>query len=371
MRSRPTGKATPPKPARTAITEEGMAMRRTAVISGILASVLAAGAAAWPAPAPTTVTLITVTNMLHTPEFVAVEKGFFLQHGLDVKFVHTQTGAEANAAMESGSAQLTDTGVTSVQAAREAGLPVFMAVPVLNDATTDVGDTPLAVVARADSGIVPGDAHSFIGKKVGLARGGTGDAYLTTWLAKEGVDPKQVAYLNVPPEDQLVAIQNKNVDAIATWEPFETLILDTMGPQAVLIKRGGPILGYILGIGTTESYAVGHPAIIQAVSDAIAETSFWVRTHSAEASEIVTHWIPGLSARVARDAITNIPFDPRVSGCTVRAFADATALLYAQHKIKAIIPAEQQLTDRYVRQTQALYPGLFRDLKPVPASCGK
>jgi ABC-type nitrate/sulfonate/bicarbonate transport system substrate-binding protein len=346
-------------------------MRRVAALLCAVTGTLAVGAAGWAAPAPTPLTLITVTNMLHTPEFVAVEKGFFLKHGLNVKFVHTQTGAETNAAMESGSAQIADVGVTSVQAAREAGLPVFMAVPVLNDATTDVGDSPLAVVARADSGIRPDDARSFIGKKVGLVRGGTGDVWLTTWLKKEGVDPRQVTYLNVQPGDQLVTIQNRNVDAIATWEPFQTLILDTMGPQAVLIKRGGPILGYTLGIGTTDAYAQAHPQIIQAVADAIAESSHWVRTHPTDAAQVVTHWIPGLSATVAQDAIQHIPFDPRVSGCTVRAFAAATALLYEQHKIRAMIPADQQLSDRFVRRTQELYPGLFGDLKPIPASCGR
>ncbi len=346
-------------------------MRRFAAVLGVIASVLATGAVGWAVPLVTTVTLITVTNMLHTPEFVAVEKGFFLKHGLNVKFVHTETGAAANAAMESGSAQLTDTGVTSVQAAREAGLPVFMAVPVLNDATTALGDNALAVVARADSGIKPGDARSLIGKKVGLARGGTGDAYLTIWLTKEGVDPKQVTYLHVQPADQLVTLQNKNVDAIATWEPFQTLILDTMGPQAVLIKRGGPILGYILGIGSTESYAQSHPEVLQAAANAIAETSAWVRTHPADAADVVTHWIPGLPAAVARGAITHIDFDPRISGCTFRAFVDATRALYEQHKIKAIIPVDQQLTDRFVKRTKELYPGFFKALKPIPASCSQ
>lgn len=346
-------------------------MRRSAALVGAIACTLLAGAAGRAAPMPTTVTLITVTNMLHTPEFVAVEKGFFLKHGINVKFIHTQTGAEANAAMESGAAQFSDTGVTSVQAAREAGLKVFMAVPVLNDATTEFGDSPLAVVARADSGIRPEDARSFAGKKVGLVRGGTADVWLTTWLAKQGVDPKQVGYLNVEPGSQLVTIQNKNVDAIATWEPFQTVILDTMGPQAVLIKRGGPVLGYILGVGTTEAYAQSHAALVQDVADAIAETSFWIRTHPGDAAQVVTHWIPGLEAKVAADAIKNIPFDPRVSGCTVKAFAAATQLLFEQHKIKALLPADQQLTDRFAKQTQALYPGLFRDLKPIPASCGR
>lgn len=345
-------------------------MRRFAVLLCAVIGMLATGAAGRAATAPTPLTLITVTNMLHTPEFVAVEKGFFLKHGLDVKFLHTQTGAEANAAMESGNAQIADTGVTSVQAAREAGLKIFMVVPVLNDATTDVGDSPLAVVARADSGIRPDDAKSFVGKRVGLVRGGTGDVWLTTWLRTEGVDPRQVTYLNVEPGDQLVTIQNRNVDAVATWEPFQTLILDTMGPQAVLIKRDGPILGYTLGIGTTDAYAQAHPQIVQAVADAIAESSHWVRTHPADAAQVVTHWIPGLGAKVAQDAIRHIPFDPRISGCTVRAFASATKLLYAQHKIRTLIPTDQLLSDRFVRQTQALYPGLFGDLKPIPAACG-
>jgi ABC-type nitrate/sulfonate/bicarbonate transport system substrate-binding protein len=315
--------------------------------------------------------MINVVNMLHTAEFVAVEKGFFLKQGLNVKFVHTQTGAEANAAMESGSAQLTDSGVTSIPPARAAGLPLVMFVPTLNDATTNVGDNALAVVARTDSGIKPNDAKSLIGKTVGLVRGGTGDEYLTDWLRKEGVDPKQVRFLNVQPGDQLVTIQSKNVDAIATWEPFQTLILETMGSQAVLIKRGGPILGYILGIGTTDSYMRSHPEVIQAATDALAEAEAWTRANQDAAADVATHWIPGLPSKVARDAIRHINFDPRISGCTVRAFTESTKILFDQHKIKNLVPASEQLSDRFVKQTEDRHPELFKDLAPIPAFCSR
>jgi len=53
----------------------------------------------------TAVTIATANNMLHTAEFVGVEKGFFLKHGVKVQLQILQTGSDINKALQSGSAQ--------------------------------------------------------------------------------------------------------------------------------------------------------------------------------------------------------------------------------------------------------------------------
>jgi ABC-type nitrate/sulfonate/bicarbonate transport system substrate-binding protein len=352
---------------------------KTAFWASLLAALALVGAAAAPQasararPVPRRavqhVTLVLILDMLHTADFVAIDKGFFLAHGVDAKVVTVYTGAQASAAMQSGTGQLTDVSVTSVPTARASGLPIITVVPTLNDATTAYADTPLAVVARAGSGIVPGDAKSFVGKRVGLVLGGTGEEYLTSWLVTHGVSPTKVTYVNVQPADQLTAIENGDVDAISTWEPWGTLILDTMGKKARLILRGGPVLGYTLGVGATDSFVRANPKLITNVVAALVEAEWWIRHHLDQAAAIATHFIPGLQLKVAEDSIRNLHFDPRVSRCTIASFAQSTRLLIQQHALKKFIPASQQITARFVRQVEKAYPQYFRGLPPIPPAC--
>ncbi len=318
---------------------------------------------------PPEVTIATANNMLHTAEFVGVEKGFFLKHGVKVKLQVLNIGAEINKAMQSSSAQFGGGSITAIPTARQAGLNLTLFAPYMNSAITSTDDNALAVVARTDSGIKTGDWKSLVGKKIGLAVGGTGDEFVRAWMTKEGVGASQVTFLNVAPGNQLAVIQDKSVDAIASWEPYQSIIMTKLGSSVFLFQRGGGMLGYILGLETTDEYRQAHPDIVQKMADALVETEAWIRGHRNDAAVIATHWIPGLDVPSAEAAIQHLDFDPRISGCTVRAFADSTKVLVAQHKLKAEIPADQQVVSQYVDQAKKTEPQFFKDLPAIPGSC--
>jgi len=322
-----------------------------------------------PAGAPVQVNFATANNMLHTPEFVALEKGFYLKHGIKAKFQVFNSGAEINKAVQAGTMQIGGGGDTATPTAIAAGIPIFTFAPYMQDATTSKGDEALAVVARSDSGIQAGNWGSFAGKRVGMVIGGTGDAYFRAWLAKQGVDSKKVTFVNLQPGDMLTAMQSRQVDAIASWEPYQTLILDTMGSQVFLFQRGGGVIGYVLGEGTTQDWARQHPKLVQEIADAIAEATYWTRQHPDQAATIATHWIPGLTQKVAADAIRHIPFDPRVTACTTKAYADSTTLLVQQKKLTQTIPTDQMIVATYADKAEKANPQWYRDLKPVSGTC--
>jgi sulfonate transport system substrate-binding protein len=343
--------------------------RGAVTLAAALLVLACGGQASGPGSGLPQVTIATANNMLHTAEFVGIEKGFFLKHGVRVKLTILQTGAEINKAFQSGTAQFGGGSITAIPTARQAGLDLVMFAPYMNDATTPADDRALAVVARAGSGIQPGNWASFAGKRVGLATGGTGDEFLSRLLARNGVDRSKVTFLNVDPGDQLAAIQGGDVDAISTWEPYQTLILDRMGSRAFLVQRDGGALGYILGLTTTGSYLKAHPKTVQDMADAMAETEAWIRANPDQAAVVDTHFIPGLDVATAQRAIKNLDFDPRVDGCTYQAFDDSTRLLVDQHKLKTQIPARQQVTAQLVTRAERSEPQFFRDLKPIPAAC--
>ena len=110
-------------------------------------------------------------NFGHLPMFVGAEKGFFKQHGVDAKMLVVDTGTDMVNAMHDGRAQIGDMSTTTYLKAVHAGEPFQVIGLIMNDATSDNCDTPLAIVTKKGRGIDAGKIADLKGKKVGLARG--------------------------------------------------------------------------------------------------------------------------------------------------------------------------------------------------------
>ena len=328
-----------------------------------------AGGTSASSAAPVSLTIGGINNMSTAAVYVGVQKGFFLAHGIDAKFQAFGNGSDLIKALQSGTVQVSTSANTTIATAQSGGLDAVMFVPILNDATTAFYDQPIAIVARAGSGITPGDPASLVGKRVGMFVGGTGDDYLTRLLTKAGVDPGKVTKVNLALGNQLSALQAGQVDAISTAEPYGTQILDTMGSQAVLIARGGGLASYTVGLVATAAYIKSNPAIIQAVTDAMAEADAYTAANLNEAGSIATTYVPGLPVNIAQDSIKNIAFDPRISACTLQGFTSETHGLFVAGKITTDIPASSMVDQTFVQHTQQAFPQYFSTFPPLPTSC--
>ncbi len=88
-----------------------------AVTAGIVAALLFGVGPIASGQAPAQITLATVNNMNHVPQFVAVEKGLYVKHGVDVKLRVFNAGAEATRAVQAGEAQACTLGNSTLAAA--------------------------------------------------------------------------------------------------------------------------------------------------------------------------------------------------------------------------------------------------------------
>src|SRR5262249_27013504 len=124
-------------------------------------------------------------NFGHLPMFVGVEKGFFKKHGVDVRLKVVNTGTDMVNAMQKREVQIGDMSVTTFLKARHGGDPFRVIGIIMNDATRDNADEPLAIVARKGSGIAR--VEDLQGKRVGLAKAQTSDEYFKMVLARRGM----------------------------------------------------------------------------------------------------------------------------------------------------------------------------------------
>jgi ABC-type nitrate/sulfonate/bicarbonate transport system substrate-binding protein len=165
--------------------------------------------------------VIAVPSPLHAALIgVAAEEGLFSQEGLLVTTEAFSTGPLALAAMRQGRADLATCAETVAVLASLRGQPVTVLASIAS--ATKV----TALVARHPGIAGPSDLG---GKRVGLPRGTTAEFFLDSLLVRHGVDRSAVQVVDMKPAAEADALANGDVDAIAIWEPYVSLIRKRLG----------------------------------------------------------------------------------------------------------------------------------------------
>lgn len=267
--------------------------------------------------------VVIANNFGHLPMFVGAEKGFFKQQGVDASFRVVDTGTDMVNALHNGEAQVGDMSTTTYLKAVHAGNPFQVIGLIMNDATDDHCDTPLAIVTRKGRGIDVGKIGDLKGKTVGLARGQTSDEYFKMVLRRAGVKYDDITIENIWSQFGLApALKEGKVDAIVTWEPYVTQAL-TQVPESYLVIRGGQHMSYVMVAVAHGPTVETKPAVIKSIAAGLAQSSHFTRNNRDEAVEIFAKWVPGTDVAIGKKAVKHISFDPRMSPNVLRAFENA------------------------------------------------
>jgi sulfonate transport system substrate-binding protein len=108
------------------------------------------------------------------------------------------------------------------------------------------------------------DFKDLVGKKVAVPKGSSANGYLFSGLRREGIDPKDVELVYLPPADGLAAFTSGRVDAWVVWDPFVQQAEATAGGVAV---QGGEPDEHGIGFQIASSKALEDPAKRAAFAD--------------------------------------------------------------------------------------------------------
>jgi len=335
---------------------------RTGIVlsAAALTVLISAGCATAPQP-PMAMEAVIGNNFGHLPMFVGVEKGLFKQHGIDLKLKVVNTGTDMVNAMTKREVQIGDMSVTTFLKARHAGSPFLVVGMIMNDANNTFADSPLAILARKGSGI--SKVEDLKGKRIGLAKEQTSDEYLKMVLARRGIPYGEMNIQSIMAPPALVgAFAAGKIDAMVSWEPFNTMGL--MGAaESYEVLRGGGHLSYMMIATVHDPMVQENPRLIQAFVNGLAAASHYTRQNRSEAVAIFAKWVPNVNLDVARKAIQHISYDPRISRQSLQAFENAQNELL-QHTIKGAKP--KRITDivltSYTEAAQRTHPQYFADL---------
>jgi sulfonate transport system substrate-binding protein len=296
------------------------------------------------------------------PVLAGVEKGIFERHGIDLKAnTSIQSGPEAIKMMQAGEADLGLAGVTPLAVARAKDVQAVFVV-LLSGGYRD--DKFVSILAMEGKGIRANQPGDLSGKQIGVTLGTTGHEYLLAVLARHRVPLASVRFTNVKPSEMTVALQQGHVDAVATWEPTPTFILEKV-KGSVLVARNGGYVSTNAGVVVLEDVLKKNRPAIKRLVVAMSEANQWVRRNPDETARIAGRWVPGLDVEVARKALPLFSFDGRVSRSTAKGIEETLKFLVAEKRLDRMLDVPKMLDASLINEVMKEHPTLFSDLKAL------
>ena len=172
------------------------------------------------------------TTFYSSPVWVAENKGYFQEQGLNVKIMEFGSGRSALQKM------LTEGNLDVVTCAET---PVIVNSFTRDDYKIIAGmvysDSDVKVLARQDKGITK--ALDLKNKKVGTTIGSTGHYFLSLFLVYSGISFPDVKVADFEANPVTQALVDGRVDAISTWEPHVMSAKKSLGKKAILLSSKG------------------------------------------------------------------------------------------------------------------------------------
>ena len=264
--------------------------RRLTLFLALLALLLSGcNAAPQPAAAPQQLTHIRlpmgyIPNVQYAPFYVAVDKGFYRDAGLEIEFDYS---FETDGVSLVGADNLKFAVVSGEQVllARAQGLPVVYVMAWWQD-------YPVAVAALAERGIqTPQDLK---GKKIGLP-GLFGASYigLRALLGAAGLQESDVTIDSIG-FNQVEALVTGQEDAVVIYANNEPVQLRSKGYDIDVIRVADSVHLTSNGLITNEATIAGNPDLVRRMVQATLKGVAYTLENPEEAYEISKKYVEGL-----------------------------------------------------------------------------
>ena len=230
------------------------------------------------------------------PVFLAQEKGWYQEAGLDVETIEMKGGATIIPALMGGSIQVGFSNVISIILARSAGLDIRIVCNSHNEGYTKKAGEPggyatstTGLFVLQDSGIRgPKDLE---GKKIAVNTIKNIDwMAVCEWMEKNNADPKKVIWVEIDFPKMIPALMGKKVDAVEAQEPQKT-ILRSQGATHLVnpvhdLRPGLIIASFV----AKEDWISKNPDQVQAFVSATVKGQDYLNTHPEERNKLIIQY---------------------------------------------------------------------------------
>ena len=277
-------------------------MKRVKVCAGSLIAL----AALWSgqAAAETKLKMMYTAVSGFTAGYVAQEQGFFKKRGIDMEFVQTMSSGNNPPALVSNSVQVAGPTMPTLLQANDSGLDlVIIANGAVYPLEADI------LVARQGSGIQkPADLK---GKTVGVpGLGALLHFMLIRNLQQNGVNPKDVKFVEVSFPQAADALKSGQIDAYPAQAPFTARILQSgAGYEVANWLKSTPDGTITVVYATTRQWAEANKETVKALREAMKEAVEYSKSHRPEMYAAIAKYTKLPQAVVSSLAPPNLEVD--------------------------------------------------------------
>lgn len=229
---------------------------------------------------------ITSTYQGEAATYVAEERGFFKENGLDVTLKLNPSGKTSLHDLFSGDVQIAHVAETAVVYALldtdyfpEASIPPFQIF-----ADMIYSNKIQKIIGRKDHGVH--EPVDIVGKKVAFLRGTQLDYFFDSFLLEHQISKDEFETINMVPSEQLKALKNGDIDVAVMWEPYASFAQHELGENAVFLDTH---LTYsTLWLSTTlDSYAESNRDVLASYLKSIKAAQEYIRGNPEYTKELL------------------------------------------------------------------------------------
>jgi NitT/TauT family transport system substrate-binding protein len=252
------------------------------------------------------------------PVYLADEKGFWKEEGLDVEVLNVGTGPLQLQAVSAGAADFAGT---------VAEYPlVFAQVKETSLRFLTVYEKdPYFVVARKSSGI--SSLEDLKGKKIGVRPQTTGDYYFRLLMSKRGWNESDFTLVSIEPKLFLEALSGRNIDAFVWLMPHPIFAERAFGDDAIVFE-GSALYKEFIGMIGRKDFLEKNPEVGKKLVAGLKKAIEWMKENPVELFKFVEKKL-GLSREEAEYAFKYAKFGINATGL-VEAFNAESVFAAAQ-----------------------------------------
>ena len=243
--------------------------------------------------ASVTLVLDWTPNTNHSGFYLAREKGFYKERGLDVTII--EPGPDGGLPqLEAGNAQFAVSVAESLLPARAAGAKVVSVASIIQHNTSSL------IVPRDRNIARPRDLED---KTYGGFGGELEKALIDKLVACDGGDPTKVNYVEIGNVDYKVGLERKDYDAVWVFDGWDALRLSEIDGMALVPMPFFSTTGITAGclpdwytplLATSESMISSKPDVVRSFVEATAHGYELARTDAAAAAAALLKGAPEL-----------------------------------------------------------------------------